>query len=115
MFIRVATRRSLLALAQTRWVVEQIQKHFPDLSVQEVLITTEGDRRLDQSLARIGGKGLFVSELEKAIAEGRADMAVHSMKDVPERLGDGMAIVAVPERVDPRDALVSPRSGGLDG
>jgi hydroxymethylbilane synthase len=105
--IRIATRRSPLALAQTRWVAARLQAFEPTLEVEEVPLVTEGDRVLDVPLAKIGGKGLFVTEVEQALLDGRADLAVHSMKDVPEALADGMEMLCVPEREDPRDVLVT--------
>jgi hydroxymethylbilane synthase len=111
--VRIATRKSPLALAQTRWVGERIRAHRPDVEIEEVHLVTEGDRILDKPLAKVGGKGLFVSEVEAALTDGRAELAVHSMKDVPESLADGMALVAIPEREDPRDVLVSRQGGDL--
>ena len=113
MLVRIATRKSPLALAQTRWVAERIRAHRPDVVVEEVPIVTEGDRVLDKPLAKIGGKGLFVSEVEAALAEGRAEIAVHSMKDVPESLAEGMVLAAIPEREDPRDVIVTAHGGDL--
>lgn len=113
MLVRIATRKSPLALAQTRWVAERIRAHRPDVTIEEVLISTEGDRVLDKPLAKVGGKGLFVSEVEAALADGRAEIAVHSMKDVPESLAPGMVLAAIPEREDPRDVLVTPDGGDL--
>jgi hydroxymethylbilane synthase len=84
-----------------------IREHAPDVVIEEVHVVTEGDRVLDKPLAKVGGKGLFVSEVEAALADGRADLAVHSMKDVPESLLPGMAIVCIPLREDPRDGLVT--------
>lgn len=107
MKLRIATRQSPLALAQTRWVADRIQAHRPDVEVEEVHLVTKGDRILDQPLAKIGGKGLFITEVEAALLDGRADLAVHSMKDVPDQLAEGMAILCVPEREDPRDVLVT--------
>lgn len=107
MKIRIATRRSPLALAQTRWVAERIRAHRPDVEIEEVHIVTKGDQVIDQPLAKIGGKGLFISEVEACLLDGRAELAVHSMKDVPDELAEGMAILCVPAREDPRDALVS--------
>jgi hydroxymethylbilane synthase len=106
--IRIATRRSPLALAQTRWVADRIRDVRPDVEIEEVPIVTKGDRVIDQPLAKIGGKGLFISEVEATLLDGRADLAVHSMKDVSDELAEGMAILCVPEREDPRDVLVSP-------
>ncbi|MBX7197294.1 MAG: hydroxymethylbilane synthase [Sandaracinaceae bacterium] len=105
--LRIATRKSPLALAQTRMVGELIRAHAPGLEIEEVHVVTEGDRVLDKPLAKVGGKGLFVSEVEAALADGRADIAVHSMKDVPEALLPGMTLACVPEREDPRDGLVT--------
>ncbi len=105
--IRIATRKSPLALAQTRWVAAQITRHHPDVRIEEVHIVTKGDKILDQPLAKIGGKGLFINEVEAALGDGRAELAVHSMKDVPDVLGEGMGILCVPEREDPHDVLVT--------
>jgi hydroxymethylbilane synthase len=111
--LRIATRKSPLALAQTRMVGELVRAHAPDLVIEEVHVVTEGDRVLDKPLAKVGGKGLFVSEVEAALADGRADIAVHSMKDVPEALLPGMVIACVPQREDPRDGLVTRDGSGL--
>ncbi len=113
MKIRIATRKSPLALAQTKWVGDRIRAHAPHVEIEEVHLVTEGDRVLDKPLAKVGGKGLFVSEVEAALADGRAEIAVHSMKDVPESLADGMILSCIPEREDPRDALVTPDGGDL--
>ncbi len=107
MKLRIATRQSPLALAQTRWVAERIRAQRADVLIEEVHVVTKGDRVIDQPLAKVGGKGLFISEVEAALLDGRADLAVHSMKDVPDELAEGMAILCVPEREDPRDVLVS--------
>ena len=109
--IRIATRKSPLALAQTRWVGAQIQQHHPNVQIEEVHIVTLGDRVLDKPLAKIGGKGLFINEVEAALGDGRADLAVHSMKDVPDTLADGLGILCVPPREDPHDVLVT--AGGF--
>lgn len=90
-----------------------LQRHYPGLQVSLLGLTTEGDRRLESSLARIGGKGLFVKELEQALADGRADIAVHSMKDVPMHLPGGFRIAAILAREEPRDAFVSNQSESL--
>lgn len=111
--VRIATRKSPLALAQTRWVAAQIRAHAPDVVVEEVQLVTEGDRVLDVPLAKVGGKGLFVTEVERALVEGRADVAVHSMKDVPEALEPGMILACIPEREDPRDVVVTQDGSGL--
>ena len=107
--LRIATRKSALALWQAEHVAARLQALEPGLAVELVPMTTEGDRNLGISLAASGGKGLFVKELEVALAEGRADLAVHSMKDVPVELPPEFVIGAVLEREDPRDAFVSVR------
>lgn len=107
--IRIATRKSPLALWQAHHVAQQLQALHPDLRTELVEMTTQGDKLLDAPLAKIGGKGLFVKELEQGLLDGRADLAVHSMKDVPVSLPDGLHIAAVLRRADPRDALVSTR------
>lgn len=114
MKIRIATRKSKLALTQTRWVAAQLQQHNPGLEVEEVQIVTKGDKILDRPLSEIGGKGLFITEIETALLDGKADLAVHSMKDVPAELGRGLAIACVPPREDPRDMLVTPDGAELD-
>jgi hydroxymethylbilane synthase len=105
--VRIATRRSPLALWQAEHVAARLVRQHPGLVVSLVPIVTEGDRIQDRSLAAAGGKGLFIKELEHAIREGRADIAVHSMKDVPGVMPDGFTIAAALERGDPRDAFVS--------
>jgi hydroxymethylbilane synthase len=107
--LRIATRGSNLALVQTRWVARQLRTHFPDLDIEEVHVKTEGDRIQDRPLAQVGGKGLFVSEVEAVVVRGEADFAVHSLKDVPGDvpLAEGMGILSVPVRADPRDVLVT--------
>src|SRR4029079_19210817 len=105
----IATRESALAMWQARNVQAQLQHHHPGLRVEILGMTTEGARRVDASLAKVGGKGLFVKELEDALAAGRADIAVHSVKDVPMLLPPGFVLAAVLERADPRDAFVSAR------
>jgi len=94
---------------QARFIEMRIAELYPDVEIRILGMTTEGDRKLDTSLAKIGGKGLFVKELEDALARGRADLAVHSMKDVPVELQPGHVLAAIPERADPRDAFVSDR------
>jgi hydroxymethylbilane synthase len=111
--IVIATRESALALWQARYVQSRLEELYPEIEVELLGMTTEGDRTLGSSLAKIGGKGLFVKELEDALARGRADIAVHSMKDVPMDLLPGHVIAAVPERADPRDAFVSERHADL--
>jgi hydroxymethylbilane synthase len=112
--LRIATRKSPLALWQAGHVRERLLALHPGLEVELVTLTTQGDRILDSPLARIGGKGLFVKELEQGLLEGRADLAVHSMKDVPAELPAGLGIGAILERGDARDAFVSTRYRGLD-
>jgi hydroxymethylbilane synthase len=105
----IASRESALALWQARHIQSRLAALYPAARVEILGLTTEGDRRLDVSLQKIGGKGLFVKELEDALAGGRADIAVHSAKDVPMWLPPGFVIAAVGERADPRDAFVSAR------
>ena len=105
--IIIGTRGSRLAIWQAEWVQEKLQALAPELEITLQRIQTSGDKILDVPLAKIGGKGLFVKEIEEALLRGDIDLAVHSMKDVPSVLPDQLAIVCVPEREDPRDALVS--------
>jgi len=105
--IRVGTRGSKLALAQTNWVIEQIKGHYPHLRVETVIIKTKGDKILDVPLAKVGGKGLFVKEIEEALLREEIDLAVHSMKDVPTELPEGLEIAIIPERESPFDVLIS--------
>ncbi|MFZ8987059.1 MAG: hydroxymethylbilane synthase, partial [Steroidobacteraceae bacterium] len=112
--VRIATRRSPLALWQAEHVAERLRSAHPGLEVELLPMVTEGDRILDRALAEVGGKGLFIKELEVAMLEGRADLAVHSMKDVPAELPPGMVLSTVLERADPRDALVSSQYGTLE-
>jgi hydroxymethylbilane synthase len=105
--IRIATRRSPLALWQAEHVAAVLKNHHPELKIELVKMVTQGDKILDTPLAKIGGKGLFVKELEQGMFNGDADIAVHSMKDVPAKLPDGLTIAAILEREDPRDAFVS--------
>jgi len=107
MKLRIATRQSALALAQTQWVAEQVRRYHPKTDIELVRITTRGDKIRDVALNQVGGKGLFVTEIEAAVLEGRADLAVHSLKDMPAKLSQGLALVCVPKREDPRDVLVS--------
>jgi hydroxymethylbilane synthase len=111
--LRIATRQSKLALWQAEHVARKLRDSHPALRVTLVPMTTQGDRVLDRSLAQVGGKGLFIKELEIAINEGRADIAVHSMKDVPSELPPEMVLAAMLSRADPRDALVSNRFDSL--
>lgn len=112
--MRIATRESPLALWQAEHVRDLLERAHPGLSVTLVPMTTQGDQLLDRSLATVGGKGLFVKELEAALLEGRADIAVHSMKDVPATLPEGLVLGAYLSGEDPRDALVSNRYAALD-
>lgn len=107
MNLRIATRTSQLALWQAEHVQQRLVALHPSLDITLVPMKTQGDKLLDTPLAKIGGKGLFVKELEAAIQEGRADLAVHSMKDVPMELPEGFALPVILERADPRDAWVS--------
>lgn len=103
----IASRESALAMWQARHIQSRLQSLYPDTEVTILGMTTTGDRILDTPLAKVGGKGLFVKELETALADGRADLAVHSMKDVPMNLPEGFILAATGEREDPRDAFVS--------
>jgi len=105
--IRVGTRKSELAIAQTNWVIGKLKGKYPHFDFEVVGITTKGDVILDRSLNKIGGKGLIINELENALLNNTIDMAVHSMKDMPAKLPDELEIVAIPKREDPRDVLVS--------
>ena len=105
--LRIATRKSPLALWQANYVSDMLKYHHPDLKVELVTMVTQGDKILDTPLAKVGGKGLFVKELEVGMLEGRADIAVHSMKDVPVDFPPGLHLAVVCEREDPRDAFVS--------
>lgn len=108
MKIRIATRKSPLAVWQAKHVADLLRALQPDIEVSLVERSTKGDRILDQALSKIGGKDLFVKEIEAALIDGDAEVAVHSLKDVPTGLPEGLHIVAFPKREDPRDALVSP-------
>jgi hydroxymethylbilane synthase len=112
--LRIATRKSPLAVWQAEHVAEGLRRLHPDLTVELVTMTTQGDRILDAPLARIGGKGLFVKELEVALLEDRADIAVHSVKDVPMELPDHLVLPVILEREDPLDAFVSNDFADLD-
>ncbi|MDO4697113.1 MAG: hydroxymethylbilane synthase [Pasteurellaceae bacterium] len=112
--LRIATRQSPLALWQANFVKAELEQRFPNLTVELVTMVTKGDIILDTPLAKIGGKGLFVKELELALLENRADIAVHSMKDVPMQFPEGLGLATICEREDPRDAFVSNRYANLD-
>lgn len=111
--IRIATRQSPLALWQAEHVAERLRQAFPGLQTELVKMVTRGDKILDAPLAKVGGKGLFVKELEQGMLEGAADIAVHSMKDVPVEFPDGLHLAVILEREDPTDAFVSNRYRGL--
>src|SRR5437879_9918523 len=105
--LKLGTRGSALALWQADWTKIELEKRWPELTVELVPIKTTGDKILDVPLAKIGGKGLFTKEIDEALLDGRIDLAVHSLKDVPFELRAGIALGAVPEREDPRDAFLS--------
>jgi len=111
--LRIATRSSPLALWQAEEVARQLRSVYPDLKVSLVKLKTRGDKLLDAPLAKVGGKGLFVKELEAGILAGKADIAVHSMKDVPVEFPGGLELALIMEREDPRDAFVSNRYDSL--
>jgi len=112
--LRIATRESRLAMRQAEMVSAALAARHPELEIEIVGMTTRGDRVLDRPLAQVGGKGLFVKELEVALDEGRADIAVHSMKDVPMQVPAGFALTTFGERENPGDAFVSRRFESLD-
>jgi hydroxymethylbilane synthase len=112
--IRIATRHSPLAMWQANFVKAELLKFHPDLIVELLPMKTQGDIILDTPLAKVGGKGLFVKELEVAMLEGRADIAVHSMKDVPVDFPEGLGLTVICEREDPRDAFVSNNFTSID-
>jgi len=105
--VRIATRKSPLALWQAEHVAAELQRHHPGIAVELVKMTTRGDKILDSPLAKVGGKGLFVKELEQGMLEGRADIAVHSMKDVPVEFPEGLHLAVILDRAEHRDAFVS--------
>ena len=111
--LRIATRKSPLAMWQAQHVAAALRRLHPGLGVELVGMSTKGDKILDAPLAKIGGKGLFVKELEQGLLDGRADIAVHSMKDVPVELPPGLHLSTILQREDPRDAFVSTRWSGL--
>src|SRR5262245_41004327 len=114
MTLTYATRRSALALAQCRAFIARLRAAHPDLELVEEQVVTTGDKIQDRPLSEVGGKGLFVKEIEEALLSRRADLAVHSIKDVPGELPAGLGIVCIPLREDPRDVLVSPKYGALE-
>src|SRR3954467_13099427 len=109
-----ATRRSALALAQCRAFCAKLKAAAGDLELVEEQVVTSGDKIQDRPLSEVGGKGLFVKEIEEALLDRRADLAVHSIKDVPGVLPEGLFIACIPAREDPRDVLVAPNHGGLE-
>ena len=112
--IRIASRESRLAMVQSEWTAATLRALYPSANVEIIGRTTKGDQILDKPLAQIGGKGLFIKELETALEDGRADIAVHSMKDVPMTLPHGFSAVIVGQREDVRDAFVSNRFASLE-
>ncbi|WP_336367431.1 hydroxymethylbilane synthase [Marinobacter sp. C2H3] len=112
--LRIATRGSALALWQAEHIRSELERLHDHIGVELVVIKTQGDKILDVPLAKIGGKGLFVKELEEAMLDGRADLAVHSMKDVPMAFPEGLGLVAICEREDPTDAFVSNHYASVD-
>ena len=112
--VRIATRKSALALWQAEYVKAQLEHFHPNINVELVPMTTKGDIILDTPLAKVGGKGLFVKELEVAMLENRADIAVHSMKDVPVDFPEGLGLQVICPREDPRDAFVSNTYSHID-
>ncbi|MBU1249000.1 MAG: hydroxymethylbilane synthase [Proteobacteria bacterium] len=113
--VTIATRGSKLALWQAEHITSCLKSQYPDLEVQLLKIKTKGDKILDVPLAKVGGKGLFVKEIEEALLDGRADLAVHSMKDVPTELPKGLIVGVHPEREDCTDTLLSVHHDGLAG
>lgn len=111
--LKIGTRGSKLALWQANWVKSELEIAYPDLTVLLEVIKTKGDKILDVPLAKVGGKGLFVKEIEEALSDGRVDIAVHSMKDMPAELPEGLAIGPVPKREDPADVLISKHFNSL--
>ena len=111
--VRIGTRGSTLALWQAGWVKKQLEAHWPELQVELVPIQTSGDKIQHISLSRIGGKGLFVKEIEEALLSNRVDLAVHSVKDLPAQLPDSLTLSAIPEREDPRDVLIAANGSPL--
>ncbi|MCG7599473.1 hydroxymethylbilane synthase [Halomonas sp. McH1-25] len=112
--LRIATRKSLLALWQAEYVRDRLMALHPGLEVELVAMSTRGDKILDTPLAKVGGKGLFVKELEEAMIDGRADIAVHSMKDVPMHFPEGLGLSVILEGAEPTDAFVSNRYASFD-
>ena len=114
MILKIGTRGSKLALAQSLWVKKRMEARYEDIQVELVTIKTTGDKILDSPLSRVGGKGLFVKEIEESLLTEKVDVAVHSMKDVPADLTEGLVLCSFPEREDPSDALVSKGDKSLE-
>ncbi len=112
--IIIASRESLLAMWQAKFIQQRLYELYPQTEINILGMTTRGDQILDQSLSKIGGKGLFIKELEQALADGRADIAVHSMKDLPMNVPEGFTLATITEREDPRDAFVSTQFANLE-
>ncbi len=112
--ITIASRESLLAMWQAKFIQKRLTELYPQTEISILGMTTRGDQILDKTLSKIGGKGLFIKELEQALEDGRADIAVHSMKDMPMNMPEGMALAAITEREDPRDAFVSNQYTNLE-
>ena len=110
----IASRKSQLAMWQSEYIKAELQKHYPEMEIEIKEFLTKGDKILDVPLAKIGGKGLFTKELEIAMLEGHADLAVHSLKDVPTKFEDGLVLAAVSKRYDPRDALLSNKYSSIE-
>jgi hydroxymethylbilane synthase len=107
MTIRIGSRASKLAISQAKWVMDRITAHYTDIRVDLITITTKGDRIINRPLSAIGGKGLFVKEIEESLSKGEIDVAVHSLKDVPAELPDTLCLGIFPEREDPHDVMLS--------
>ena len=114
MFLRIGTRASELALAQSKWVIDRISSHNPDIRIDIIKIKTSGDKIINKPLNKIGGKGLFVKEIEEALIRNEIDVAVHSLKDVPAELPDNLSIEIIPEREDPHDVLIARDNKSFD-
>jgi len=112
--IRIGTRKSKLALWQTDYIAKKIKENFPDIEIEIVKITTKGDKILDVPLAKVGGKGLFVKEIEDALLRNEIDIAVHSLKDVPTYFPEGLGLTAITERENPLDAFISVKYNSLE-
>ncbi len=112
--LRIGTRASLLAVTQSTWIKNKIEKQYPGTTVELVRITTKGDKILDVPLAKVGGKGLFVKEIEDALLAGEVDLAVHSMKDVPTEIPKGLHVAIIPIREEAADAFVSAKYNSLE-